>query len=214
MKQTDKKRLDTNKLQTPLLIMAFVSVLCVALVVLAYLYSGKQEKALNAQQSALNSARQHYQSAGVEKETIIQFLPQYQALIDKGFVGEEKRIEWVDELRAQHKNHNLFDVKYNISQQEPYRPAFAMNIGGFVLNRSVMKLDLDMLHEGDILQLVESLAEKNTATFVLRDCELTRLNLNSAQMSKQLIPNLHAQCELDWLTLHEPPVGVQAGIAP
>jgi hypothetical protein len=75
-----------------------------------------------------------------------------------------------------------------------------------------MKLDLDMLHEGDILQLVESLAKKNTATFVLRDCELTRLNLSSELMSKQLIANLHAQCELDWLTLHEPAAVVQAEV--
>ena len=214
MKPTDKKQLESNKLQTPLLIMAAVVVVCIVLVALAYRYSANQAQALSAQQNALSSARQHFQSAGVEKETITQYLPQYQALIDKGFVGEEKRIEWVEELRAQHKNYNLFDVKYNISQQEPYRPTFAANIGGFMLNRSVMKLYLDMLHEGDILQLVESLAKKNTATFVLRDCELTRLNLNSELMSKQLIANLHAQCELDWLTLHEPAAVIQGEVVP
>ena len=66
-----------------------------------------------------------------------------------------------------------------------------------------MKLDLDMLHEGDILKLTESLSADNTAPFMLRDCEITRLNAGGA-LSNQLIANLHAQCELDWLTMREP----------
>lgn len=198
------KAQEQRKLQVPLLTLAGVVLICFALIGFAYRYSVGQQQSLQAQQTLLNSARQHFQSAGIEKDTITTYLPQYQGLIDKGFVGEERRIEWVDELRAQHKKHKLFGVNYSISQQEKYRPSFASNIGGFALNRSIMKLELDMLHEGDILQLVESLSANNTAPFMLRDCELTRLNNNSEQMSRQLVANLHAQCELDWLTLHEP----------
>ena len=194
---------EARKLQMPLLILGAVVLTGIVLIALAQRYSADKEQALQAQQNLLNSARQHFQSSGLEKETITEFLPQYQILIDQGFVGEERRIEWVDELRAQHKNHKLFGVKYSISQQEVYKPAFVPSIGGFVMNRSTMKLDLDMLHEGDILQLIESLGAKKAAPFMLRDCEITRLNAN-AELSKQLIANLHAQCELDWLTLHEP----------
>jgi hypothetical protein len=66
-----------------------------------------------------------------------------------------------------------------------------------------MKLELDMLHEGDLLQLTESLNANNAASSMLRDCEIVRLNTNGLP-SNQLIANLHAQCELDWLTLREP----------
>jgi len=194
---------DALKLQVPLLLAGVTLIAAIILVVLAHRYSTEQEKALQTQQGLLNAARQHFQSSGIEKEMITEYLPKYQMLIDKGFVGEERRIEWVDELRAQHKNHKLFGVKYSISQQEVYKPAFIPNLGGFVLHRSVMKLDLDMLHEGDILQLVENLGAQNGAPFVLRDCEIRRLNSN-AELSRQLVANLHAQCELDWLTLHEP----------
>ena len=148
-------------------------------------------------------ARQRFQSSGMEKDTIIRYLPQYQALISKGFIGEERRIEWVDELRAQHQLHKLFGIKYSISQQEVFKPTFAPNLGGFTMHRSVMKINLDMLHEGDILQLTESLSAKNTSPFILRDCEITRLG-SSGNLSSQLVANLHAQCELDWITLREP----------
>lgn len=194
---------DWRKLQTPLVILGAVIIVVALLLALAQNYSVEQQQALQAQQNLLNAARQRYQSSGMEKDTITEYLPQYQALINKGFVGEERRIEWVDELRAQHKNHKLFGIKYSISQQEDYKPSFAPNLGGFVLHRSIMKLDLDLLHEGDILQLTESLGAKNAAPFMLRDCEITRLNAGGV-LSNQLIANLHALCELDWLTLHEP----------
>ncbi len=194
---------DWHKLQTTLVILVTVVMVAVLLLFSAQNYSVEQEAALQMQQNLLNAARQRYQSSGIEKDTITEYLPQYQALINKGFVGEERRIEWVDALRELQKNNKLFGIKYNISQQEDFRPAFTPNLGGFVLHRSIMKLDLDMLHEGDILQLTESLSTKNAAPFMLRDCEITRLN-SGGTLSKQLIANLHAQCQLDWLTAREP----------
>jgi hypothetical protein len=194
---------DWQKLKMPLIVLAIVIVMVLSLFGYAQYYNTNQEQALQSQQNLLNSARQRYQSSGSEKDTIIEFLPKYQALISKGFVGEERRIEWVDNLRAQHKNHKLFGIKYNITQQEKYMPTFATNLGGFTFHRSTMKLELDMLHEGDLLQLTESLGANNSASFMLRDCEIVRLN-NEAALSNQLIANLHAQCELDWLSLREP----------
>ena len=194
---------DWQKLQTPLVILGSVIITVALLFGFAKYYNTNQKQALQTQKNLLNAARQRYQSSGTEKDMITEFLPQYQALISQGFVGEERRIEWVDDLRAQHKNHKLFGIKYNISQQEKYTPVFARNLGGFVLHRSVMKLELDMLHEGDLLQLTESLNANNAASFMLRDCEIVRLNTNGTP-SNQLIANLHAQCELDWLTLREP----------
>jgi hypothetical protein len=194
---------DWRKLQTTILALAAVIITMIALVVFAHNFSIQQEQAMQNQQNLLNSARQRYQSSGIEKTTITEYLPQYQALINKGLVGEERRLEWVDELRTQHKNNKLFSIKYSIGLQEAYKPSFAPNFGRFVLNRSVMTLDLDMLHEEDILQLTEALSRKNKEVFMLRDCEITRLNAGG-NLSNQLIANLHAKCELDWLTLREP----------
>lgn len=193
---------DWRKLRGSLILLGATTILMGLLIAGGLYYSAEQEKALQTQQNLFNTARQRYQSSGAEKDMITEYLPKYQGLINKGFVGEERRIEWVDELRAQHNAHKLFGIKYSISQQEDYKPSFIANLGGLTLHRSIMKLDLDMLHEGDILKLTESLAAKGTTPFMLRDCEITRLN--TAAVFNQLIPNLHANCELDWLTLREP----------
>ncbi|PKO44605.1 MAG: hypothetical protein CVU29_09455 [Betaproteobacteria bacterium HGW-Betaproteobacteria-22] len=197
------ERQDWKKLQISIIVLVAVVLTVTALIAAAQYFSTQQKQALQLQQNQLNAARQRFQSSGVEKETIIEYLPQYQHLIDNGFVGEERRIEWVEDLRKQHKNHKLFGIKYSIKQQEKYTPEFTANLGNFVLYRSVMQLSLDMLHEGDLLKLTESLSDNHGASFILRDCEITRINPGGA-ISRQLIANLHADCEIDWLTLREP----------
>jgi len=194
---------DWQRLQVTIIVLVVVVIAVLALFTLAQKFSSEQKNALQKQQNLLNSSRQRFQLSGIEKQTITEYLPQYQALINKGLVGEERRLEWVDELRKQHQLNKLFSIKYSIGLQEPYKPSFASNLGGFVLNRSIMTLDLDMLHEEDILQLTEALSKKDKEVFMLRDCEITRLNAGGV-LSNQLIANLHAKCELDWLTLREP----------
>lgn len=191
---------DWHKLRSPLLVLTIIAALVTAVVVIAQRYSQQQAAALEKQQRLLHAAEQRYLTSGSERALITTYLPQYQQLMASGFVGEERRIEWVDALRVQQQRLNLFAIKYNIGQQEDYKPIFAADLGGFVMRRSVMKLDLDLLHEGDILYLISALARSATP-FMLRDCAISRLR--TAQ-SQALVASLHAQCELDWLTVLEP----------
>jgi hypothetical protein len=64
-----------------------------------------------------------------------------------------------------------------------------------------MKLELAMLHEGDLLTLLNGLGMQQTSPFIVRQCEMTRQNDN---IGSSLTPNMQAKCELDWMTIHEP----------
>jgi hypothetical protein len=195
---------DSRKLRNPMIGLGAGFILVALLVAYADRYKGAVQQARQQQESQLSQARQHYQSSGMEKETIIKYLPGYQRLIQDGFIGEERRIEWVDDLRNIHKDNRLFGINYNIATQEDYKPTFNLNTGSFTLRRSVMKLDLSMLHEGDLITLIEALKAKKTTPFILRDCEITRVPGSTAD---KLAPNSAASCELDWLTIHEPQAG-------
>ncbi len=188
-------------LKPALLVLLAVLLVGAGLVTAAYYFGAAQAEALAKQQNLEQDARRKFMSSGAEKAMIEQYLPDYQRLIQRGFVGEERRIEWVDLLRELQNTHKLFSISYAISQQEDYKPPFISQLGGFIMHRSVMKLDLDMLHEGDILNLTQSLSAANTTPFLLRECEITRIN---GAVSQQLVANMHAKCELDWLTLREP----------
>lgn len=194
---------DWGKLRFP--IISLGAALIVATMLVGYAEQRKTEKlqAMELQQRQLDQARQRYQASGQEKEIIIKYLPLYRQLIQEGFIGEERRLEWVDGLRTIHQQNKLFGINYTISTQEEYKPTFALNVGPFSLHRSVMKLELSMLHEGDLLTLLSTLDAQQTTPFIARDCEITRVG---AVNTNNLAPNLRANCELDWLTIREPQV--------
>lgn len=192
---------DWLKLRYPIVGLALAIILITLLIGAARQKEDAAQAALDKQQRELSQARQRYQTSGLEKETIVKYLPTYQKLIQEGFVGEERRIEWVDTLRTIHQQHKLFGIKYSIGAQEQFKPAFTLNTGSFGLYRSVMKLELSMLHEGDLLTLINSLAAEQSTPFMLRECEISRV---AKVNPDKLAPYFLANCELDWLTIHEP----------
>ncbi len=193
---------DWRKLRNPIIGLGAALILVGLLVSFADQYRIKNETALTTQQNMLNQARQKFQSSGIEKETIIQYLPAYNDLLASGFVGEERRIEWIETLRQIHAQHKLFSIDYSIGLQENYKPTFVPNLGNFTLHRSVMSLKLDMLHEGDLLALLDGLREQTTP-FIVRDCEIKR-PVGAAVNLKNVASNMQANCEIDWLTLRDP----------
>ena len=193
---------DWGKLKFPILGLGLMLLLMGLLISFADQYRQKSFSAAILQQESLKQARIKFQSSGIEKDTIKQYLPQYNQLIASNFIGEEQRIEWIDNLRQIHDAHALFNIDYSIGTQESYKPNYLPNLGHFKLQRSVMKLNLDMLHEGDLLNLLNGLQQQSTP-HVVRDCEITR-PFGSAINIKDIVANLKAVCEIDWLTLRDP----------
>jgi len=193
---------DRRKLQWPIIGLVLANMIVGLLVTYADQYRTENELALQTQQNLLNQARQKFQSSGIEKESIIQYLPIYNKLLASGFVGEERRIEWIEALRQIHAQHKLFSIDYSIGLQEGYNPSFLPNLGNFKLKRSVMNLKLDMLHEGDLLALLDGLHEQTTP-FIVRECEIKR-PVGAVVNAKNMVSNMQANCEIDWLTLRDP----------
>ncbi|MGJ8619843.1 MAG: hypothetical protein ACSHWN_05880 [Methylophilaceae bacterium] len=196
---------DWRQIRYPILGLGLAMIAVGLLASFADQYRTKEEQALLIEQGQYNQARQKFESSGQEKETIIQYLPEYNRLLAQGFIGEERRIEWIERLRQIHGQYNLFSIDYSIGQQEKYRPSFITNTGNHTINRSVMELKLDMLHEGDLVHLVEDLHE-DTPPFLVRECEITR-PIGADINSKKMTANLKAVCEIDWITLRDPELG-------
>lgn len=196
---------DWKRLQPPLLGMGIALVLVGLLAFYAEDYKSQQAAALLIKQAEFNQAQQKYRLSGQERETIVQYLPIYQDLISKGFVGEEQRIEWIEQLRQVHLQHKLFSIGYAIGEQEKISPAYLPNMSSFSLHRSTMKLDMDLLHEEDLLTLLNGLKQQ-TAPFIIRECEINR-PIGSKINANLLTNNAKARCEIDWITLREPSKG-------
>lgn len=193
-----------RRLLPPMMILMIVTIAVLAL--LAYVWSCREmvSQERQRQEARLKQAQLHLQLSGQELEDITRYLPVYQQLIQQGFIGEERRMAWVDALRDIQQTHQLFDMQYSIGPQASYSPVFIVNIAPFNLYRSTMKLEVPLLHEGDLLVLLESLRIAATAPFLLRECTIVR---NSDRAPDTLTPTANAICEVEWLTLRETSAG-------
>lgn len=192
---------DWKILQMPLVMLAAVTVAMGALVAYTHYLKEQATKELQAQQSQLNQARTRLEASGAEKSMIAQYMPLYLDLVRRGFIGEERRIEWIDNLRTINQNYKLFGINYTIGAQEPYKAPFSVATGPFVLNSSEMKLETPLLHEGDLATILKAMSDAGHAPFLVRDCVLTR---SGSGARNKFLPNLNATCEIEWLTVTEP----------
>lgn len=190
---------DWKKLQAPILWLLVALIAVSLLISFTINFEANQQKLFDLQQTQYRIAHQKYLASGSEKEDIIAFLPQYQALIDKGFIGEEQRQTWIQALQDIQKAYRLFPIEYKLNPLTQSQPSFLTNLAGFTIHQSQMNLNFDMLHEGDLLQLTDALADKHLANWLLRNCLISR---NDALVSNHAM--LKAQCAIDWYTLSEP----------
>jgi len=151
-----------------------------------------------AELSALQDARSRYQRSGQERETVLHYLQAYRELEKVGFVGAERRLNWVEGIRAANARAGLFGVDYQMSAQESF-PVAQDNPVGQRVKRSQMTISFGVLHEVELMRLLHALSAQHAGLYALTECSLDRAGRQGAPLPRQ--PNLTAQCELSWLTV-------------
>lgn len=190
---------DRKRLQRPLILLMAVLILMIAFAYYAYAFCQTQLQAAQTQQMQLLAMRAKLQTSEAEKNEIDIFLPKYESLINQGFIGEERRQAWVTALGDIQKTHQLFKINYELGPLETIQPTYLADFSPFILHQSTMKINFDLLHEGDLLTFTEALASKNLAARLLKSCVIIHANQQNTTQTR-----LSAQCEIDWLTLTEP----------
>jgi hypothetical protein len=188
-----------STLTVPLIVFAIVLLACIGAVKFTLEKALDAEKKFTAQQGLLRDAQTRVQKSGSEKELIIRYLPGYRQLATIGFVGDEKRINWLDALRVVNQKGALFGVDYDISPKRPYPLAAALSPGQMSVMQSMMKLRFQMLHEGDLQRFLELLSNQNAGLFMVDQCTVKR-SAATAAPTMRFQPNLAAECQLSWMT--------------
>ena len=163
--------------------------------------------ALARQKSDLQAAQTRMRQSGDERDTIAKYVDRYRELERLGFAGEEQRINWLDALRAANSSTGLFGISYQIGVQHAYPHAAEMDTGGMSLYESIMELDMNLLHEGDLIRFLDALRAQRVGLFQIRDCSMTRSERSDTLCNQSYIS---AKCNLAWLTArpgNPPPPG-------
>lgn len=135
-----------------------------------------------------------------EQEDLQGYYHQYQNLVEQNVIGQERRLDWIETIEKIRNKLNIFSVKYKLEPQETLNLETVSTSNSFDLHRSNMTLDFSLLHEGQLLNFLDTLSEEAKGMYLLESCTLTR---NDFVRQLRFIPNLQAECILGWITLNE-----------
>ena len=198
MKPSLKKN-DFSFVRRATLTFALVTLLSGALLGGSWYALNQQIDNRNAALAQRDQAVTQHQEAENETQEIRQFQPKYIGLKERGFIGEEKRLNWIEAIRDSQETRKLLPVAYEIAAQFPFALDPSVTLGEQTLYGSKMTLRMKLWHEMDLFQLLDDLKQKGF--YVPTECLLVR---SSGAAGNPSSAGLDAECKLVWLTLGAP----------
>lgn len=165
---------------------------------LIYLSEGYLEQSLKERQAAqkqLADARTQLAATQSDQENMSTYALEYNTLLAREIIGNEQRLDWLEELEKLRQQGTVLDFKYTIAPQQSYAPSPALDAGNFQLSRSGMTMQIDLLHEEQLLHLFANMQRQMKGWFMLDGCTLSRTGA-----ADELAP-LKAECTGGWFTM-------------
>ena len=145
-----------------------------------------------------NQARDRLTRIAEEEKEVSDKLEVYRRLKSLHILGEEQRLEWADAMTRIRNARELLDLRYSVGRQQtiasvPGKPA---NVDFY---SSTMKVDIALLHEGDLLGFLHDLRESGNAFYSVKRCAIRRTGI--AATGTSIVPRLRAECDIDLITI-------------
>lgn len=138
-----------------------------------------------------------------EEQQLRAMIDRFQSLRERGIIGLEQRLDWVETLSRIKGERHIARLDYEFSPQHPVDAGILPgggSAGRFQFMSSTMRLSLALLHEGDLLGILSDLRQSAPALIQVRACHLERTPTERSDGA-----NLMAECTLEWITLKENP---------
>ncbi|MBI1732984.1 MAG: hypothetical protein HYR49_09490 [Gammaproteobacteria bacterium] len=141
-----------------------------------------------------------YLAVDEEEKQIKKFFPRFLELYRGGVIGREERLNWIETLRDAGERLRIPSLNYEISSQGAYAPSFPVSLGNYQLYGSEMTLNIQALHEGDLLRLLQLLDTRAAGHYSVHACRMNRLGqvLDTVSGDKA---NIGIQCDMNWFTI-------------
>jgi hypothetical protein len=156
------------------------------------------EQQLAGERSERSQAREKLTRIAEEEKEVNDKLAVYLRLKSLHILGDEQRLEWADAMTRIRTGRELLDLRYIVERQRllvsmPGKPA---NVDFFA---STMKVDIALLHEGDLLAFLRDLRDSGNAFYSVKRCQITRTG--QAGSGSNIVPRLRAECDIDLITI-------------
>ena len=181
------------------MVFAICMVLSASLIGGTWYFEDQMLRKYNMDKNRFQSVSNQYLAVDQEEQLIREYYPEFVELYNHGVIGQERRLNWIETLRASEENIKLPGMRFKIDSQTRYATDYPLDVGSFQIYSSPMKLNLDLLHEGDLKKLLGDLDQYAQGTYNLSRCTLHKTDkINLENTSKA---NISAECDLHWFNI-------------
>lgn len=162
------------------------------------------EKAIKEANAARSDIRAKLARARDEQVELRDKINRFQALKERGYIGPEQRLDWVEAIARVRTARRIYKLEYDFA---PQRLADASILpggptaGGFDVLASQMRMQVQFLHEGELLALINDIRNSVQALIQLRSCSVERSPAGTGERNNPA--PLKGECTLEWITLRE-----------
>jgi hypothetical protein len=133
-----------------------------------------------------------------EEREVSEKLDVYKQLQRLNIIGPERRLEWADAITRIRNQRELLDLTYRVERQRllkslPGKP------GSVDFFASTMTVQMDLLHEEDLMRFLADLRASGNAYYSVRTCDVRRTG--QAATGTTITPRLRARCEIELITV-------------
>ena len=192
---------DLKRLRVPLAAAIVLLALGAACLIAGGYYLDEARIARDTTRLSRVAAQERVLRVAEEEREIRDDLVYYEQMRQRGIVGEQSRLDWIESIAKIKNDRKLFEIRYNFEAQKPldYPGLVSAGATDFVVSR--LKLDMLLLHEGDLLNFLADLQAGIKAHVSVRNCTVTRIERGAPPGTTTLQPRLRAECQVDLVSV-------------
>ena len=189
---------DWRALRGSVVLVAIAAAIAAAAAGGAVRFHAEALRGYDRQKERLEAIRLRFQTIDEQKRLIEIRAPAFRSLQAAGVIGEERRLEWIEALRAVAARVGLPSLRYRIEPRTGYEAGAGLDTGGYRAFSTVVRIETGLLHEGDFERLTRGLEHEDAGLFQIERCDLRRTGPDFVM--RPGATNLTTTCDLRWIT--------------
>ena len=172
-----------------------------------YLLQTEQQRE-KVTQRALRDAQARLANANKEIEDLRLSVDTYNRLYAAGAFGQERRLRWVENIKALRAQYRLQALELDMSARRPVAFPASAAFPSIDINASKIQLKVRALHDGELFSFIGDLGNSGLGLFPIDRCVMKAV---APVNDDPLAPRMEGDCVLHWVTIVDKRA-VQSGI--
>lgn len=186
-------------LRAPIIVFALVSVVAGAALFGSHSLKQARQGELDDLRQGVSHARAQFDQARRQVREQAEYATTFDTLLQSGLTAGEDRLQWVEQVRAFQQRRGLARVDYELAPRQELSAPDAYQLGNYMFTGTRVDVSAQLLHEGDMLALLQMFRGRYQGMVVPQQCTLERMSFTASD--DPLHPRIGLDCRLVWLSL-------------